>query len=110
MCDFSSIKVKNLSINKSIEFTTILHFQDFYPPIHGWLAMLVCILGTLFNLANIMVLTHRDMRNPVNMILTGIAVADCLVMIEYIPFRIHMMRLNDLDIPKAETVRNYRLF
>ena len=72
--------------------------------------MLVCILGTLFNLANILVLTHRDMRNPVNMILTGIAVADCLVMIEYIPFMIHMRRLDDDDIPKAETVRHNFLF
>ena len=67
--------------------------------------MLVCVLGTLFNLANILVLTHRDMRNPVNMILTGIAVADCLVMIEYIPFTIHMRRLDDSSIPKEETVR-----
>ena len=66
--------------------------------------MLVCVLGTLFNIANILVLTHKDMRNPVNMILTGMAVADCLVMIEYIPFIIHMRRLNDIDIPKAETV------
>ena len=72
--------------------------------------MLVCILGTLFNLANILVLTHRDMRNPVNMILTGIAVADCLVMIEYIPFIIHMRRLNDSEIPKAETVRKRLLY
>ena len=72
--------------------------------------MLVCVLGTLFNLANILVLTDRQMRNPVNMILTGIAVADCLVMIEYIPFIIHMRRLNDLEIPKTETVRKHLLF
>ena len=72
--------------------------------------MLVCVLGTLFNLANILVLTDRQMRNPVNMILTGIAVADCLVMIEYIPFIIHMRRLNDLEIPKTETVREHHLF
>ena len=72
--------------------------------------MLVCILGTLFNVANILVLTHKDMRNPVNMILTGIAVADCLIMIEYIPFIIHMRRLNDLEIPKTETVRKPLLF
>jgi len=86
MCDFSAIK-------------------DFYHPIHyGWLAMLVCVLGTLFNLANILVLTHKDMRNPVNMILTGIAVADCLVMIEYIPFIMHMRRLTDKEIPKEETM------
>ena len=69
-----------------------VHLQGFYFPIHhGWLvAMLVCVLGTLFNLANIMVLTHRDMRNPVNMILTGIAVADFLNNLEYIPFTVHM--------------------
>ena len=79
--------------------------QEFYHPIHGWLAMLVCVVGTLFNLANILVLTHKDMRNPVNMILTGIAVADCLVMIEYIPFIIHMWRLKSEDIDKRETVR-----
>ena len=79
--------------------------QEFYHPIHGWLAMLVCMVGTLFNLANILVLTHKDMRNPVNMILTGIAVADCLVMIEYIPFIIHMWRLKSEAIDKTETVR-----
>ena len=66
--------------------------------------MLVCVLGTLFNLANILVLTHKDMRNPVNMILTGIAVADCLVMIEYIPFIMHMRRLTDKEIPYEQTV------
>ena len=71
--------------------------------------MLVCVFGTLFNLANILVLTHRDMRSPVNMILTGIAVADCLVMIEYIPFIMHMRRLTDKEIPKEETVRKHFL-
>ena len=71
--------------------------------------MLVCVLGTLFNLANILGLTHKDMRNPVNMILTGIAVADCLVMIEYIPFIMHMRRLTDKEIPYEETVRKHFL-
>ena len=80
------------------------HPQDGYNSIHGWLAMVVCVLGIIFNLANILVLTHRDMKNPVNMILTGIAVADCLVMTEYIPFTIHMWRLADESIPSEETV------
>ena len=36
----------------------------------------------------------RDMRrNPINLILTGIAVADLLMMIEYIPFAAHMYLL-----------------
>ena len=68
--------------------------------------MLVCVLGTLFNLANILVLTHRDMRNPVNMILTGIAVADCLVMLEYIPFTIHMNLLDTKERKVQDEVRH----
>ena len=43
-----------------------------------------------------MVLTHKDMRsNPINLILTGIAIADFLNMLEYIPFDIHMYMLGD---------------
>ena len=67
--------------------------------------MAVCILGTFFNVANILVLTHRDMKmNPINMILTGIAVADCLVMVEYIPFTIHMYLLQNFDRDQEEKV------
>ena len=67
--------------------------------------MVVCVLGTLFNVANILVLTHRDMKmNPINMILTGIAVADCLVMVEYIPFTIHMYLLKNWDRDQEEKV------
>ena len=58
---------------------------------HGYLAVTVCVLGTFFNMMNILVLTHKDMRtNPINLLLTGIAVADMMVMLEYIPFTIHM--------------------
>ena len=68
--------------------------QEHYEPIHGYLALAVCAVGTLFNLINILVLTHKDMRrNPINLILTGIAVADVLVMLEYVPFAVHMYLL-----------------
>ena len=66
--------------------------------------MVVCVLGTLFNLANILVLTHRDMRNPVNMILTGIAVADFLNTLEYIPFTVYMNLLDTEDRSPEEEV------
>ena len=70
--------------------------QDSYTPIHGHLALIVCLLGTVFNMVNIVVLTHKDMRsNPINLILTGIAVADCLLMVEYIPFTLHMYLRDD---------------
>ncbi|XP_012229943.1 G-protein coupled receptor dmsr-1-like [Linepithema humile] len=61
-----------------------------YSQIHGWASLLVCIFGSIANLLNIIVLTRREMRSPTNMILTGLAVADLFVMIEYIPYAIHM--------------------
>ena len=87
-------------------FFVLLNIQDTYQPIHGHLALLVCSLGSIFNMVNILVLTHKDMRsNPINLILTGIAVADCLVMLEYIPFSIHMYVLDDEDRSPEEKVR-----
>ena len=56
-------------------------------------------------MVNMLVLTHKDMRlNPINIILTGIAVADCLVMVEYIPFNLHMYLLDDQMREKEEKV------
>lgn len=46
----------------------------------------MCILGCIANVANVVVLTRREIRSPTNAILTGLAVADFLVMIDYIPF------------------------
>ena len=44
--------------------------------------------------------------NPINLILTGIAVADLLNMLEYIPFNIHMY----LWEAEAETKVQYLIF
>ena len=46
--------------------------QLFYSNLHGYLALVVCLLGSTFNIVNILVLSHRDMKdNPINMLLTG---------------------------------------
>ena len=58
--------------------------------------MVVCCVGMVFNIINLQVFMHKDMRsNPINLILSGIAVADCLVLVEYIPFTIHMYIMDD---------------
>lgn len=57
-----------------------------YHSIHGYLSLTVCILGCIANIVNIVVLTRREIRSPTNAILTGLAVADFLVMIDYIPY------------------------
>lgn len=62
-----------------------------YKNYHGYVALMVCLFGTLANMLNIVVLTRKDMvATPINRILTGLATADMLVMLEYIPFAIYM--------------------
>ncbi|EFN78137.1 Probable G-protein coupled receptor B0563.6 [Harpegnathos saltator] len=65
-------------------------FHSSYAQVHGWASLQVCVFGSIANVLNIAVLTRREMHSPTNMILTGLAVADLLVMIEYIPYAIHM--------------------
>ncbi|XP_073837907.1 G-protein coupled receptor dmsr-1-like [Musca autumnalis] len=65
------------------------NFHTSYKNVHGYMSLIVCILGTTANTLNIMVLSRREMRSPTNAILTGLAVADLAVMLEYIPYTMH---------------------
>ncbi|XP_017775175.1 PREDICTED: probable G-protein coupled receptor 139 [Nicrophorus vespilloides] len=54
---------------------------------HVYVSLIVCIFGTIANILNIIVLTRKEMAcAPINRILTGLAIADMLIMVEYIPF------------------------
>ncbi|XP_077523643.1 G-protein coupled receptor dmsr-1-like [Amblyomma americanum] len=61
--------------------------------LHGYLSVTVCVFGILANVLNIIVLTQRNMVSPTNGILTGLAVADMLVIATYLPYTIitHVM-------------------
>ncbi|XP_034946219.1 sex peptide receptor-like isoform X2 [Chelonus insularis] len=65
-------------------------FHQEYIKFHGWASLLVCTFGSIANTLNIAVLTRHEMNSPTNAILTGLAVADLLVMLEYIPYASHM--------------------
>ena len=75
----------------------LIQFRQGYKLIHGYLSLLVCLFGCIANVLNIIVLTRPDMRSSTNIILTGLAVADCLVMLEYIPFSFHYYILINRD-------------
>ena len=82
-----------------------LYCQDAWQGLHGYLSIVVCVLGVFFNLLNILVLGHREMRaNPINLILFSIAVADILLMLEYIPFTVHMYILDQHTRTREEKV------
>lgn len=69
-------------ISHNLPFSFIFRYHS----IHGYLSLSVCILGCIANVANVVVLTRREIRSPTNAILTGLAIADFLVMIDYIPY------------------------
>ncbi|CAG9097047.1 hypothetical protein JYU34_007465 [Plutella xylostella] len=65
-------------------------FYRGYSRLHGYIAVAICVVGSVTNSINIAVLSRREMTSTTNSILTGLAVADLLVMLEYIPYALHM--------------------
>lgn len=73
-------------IHSSYFFEWIKEFGFWYKKIHGLAALAVCTLGSIVNILNLWIMSKREMRNPVTIILRGLAVADLLNKMEYIPF------------------------
>jgi hypothetical protein len=65
-------------------------FGSTYGSVHGYTSLILCLFGSLMNVLNLVVLTRRGMINPTNLILSALALADLLNMIEYIPFALFM--------------------
>ncbi|KAK7094242.1 G-protein coupled receptor dmsr-1-like [Littorina saxatilis] len=63
-------------------------FYQWYSPIHGVLAPIVCVLGIVANCLNIVVLTRKNMVSPTNCLLAGLAISDGLTMAAYFPYAI----------------------
>ncbi|KAB0795454.1 hypothetical protein PPYR_12293 [Photinus pyralis] len=77
-------------LDDNTTYCDLVTFSVSYRSVHGYLSILVCVFGSIANILNICVLSRREMRSPTNAILTGLAVADLLVMLEYIPFSCHV--------------------
>lgn len=81
---------------------------DIYAPIHGYLSIMICIMGIIANGINITILTRKELRSPTNILLMGVAVADLMVMIEYISYA-SITFLYDLRRPPQEHILLQRL-
>ncbi|KAK6186580.1 hypothetical protein SNE40_008594 [Patella caerulea] len=62
------------------------HFAIEYAVIHGYISAIVCTFGIMANIANIIVLTRKNMISSTNTILMWLAVADLFTMMSYLPF------------------------
>ncbi|XP_076055339.1 G-protein coupled receptor dmsr-1-like [Oratosquilla oratoria] len=67
-------------------------FRDTYKMVHGYLALVICVLGVIANILNMIIFTRREMINSTNTLLTGLAVADFLVLLEYTAFAASYIR------------------
>ncbi|KAK3104370.1 hypothetical protein FSP39_000402 [Pinctada imbricata] len=91
----------------NINITEVSGLQRFavgYRPIHGYLAITVCVFGVLANVLNIVVLTQKNMQTSTNVILTGLAISDALTMAAYFPYVLVMYVIHGTDInPERDT-------
>ena len=65
-----------------------LDFQDFFYSANSILTtvnLIICCVGVVTNVLNVLVYTRRHMLKSTNIILTAIAISDLVVMATYIP-------------------------
>lgn len=73
----------------SVVYDWFYAVHAFYNPIHTYLSIVMCAAGTLCNFCNIVVLTRKRMRTPVNMILTAMACCDTVVLFSNLVYTTH---------------------
>ena len=76
-------------------YPKLVEFSETYGAYHGYFAAVICVWGIAANLANIIVLTRKNMISSTNLILTWLAVADLLTMTSYLPVSIHFYIMID---------------
>jgi hypothetical protein len=75
--------------NESVVFDILFKVHSFYRPVHTYLSIFICALGAICNFCNIVVLTRKTMRTPVNMILCAMACCDTVVLFSNLIYTTH---------------------
>nr|XP_053652621.1 G-protein coupled receptor dmsr-1-like [Cherax quadricarinatus] len=89
--DLLKIMEAFMDMNVTTTANTTHHYcqfnlRDRYKWLHYRLAVCIAVTGAITNLLTISTLTRRNMTTPTNLLLLGLAVADLLVEVEYIPY------------------------
>ena len=72
------------------EETQLQRFSKWYEGVHGYVSVVICVFGLMCNTLNIAVFTQKNMITSINVILTGLAVADMLTVAAYLPYAIYL--------------------
>lgn len=70
------------------ERSMLVRFALEYGRYHGYISVVVCLLGIVCSLLVIAVLTRRHMLTSSNYMLTALAICDLITMLSYIPYAI----------------------
>lgn len=73
----------------SVVYQWFASIHRFYRPIHTFLSIFMCAIGTVCNFCNIVILSRKQMRTPVNMILTAMACCDTVVLFSNLIYTTH---------------------
>ncbi len=101
------------SINSSIAYygtENLYRFHTWYAQYHGYASVVVCVIGVICNLINIVVLTRRNMLGTTNYILTALAFSDLLTMVPYIPFALQYYCLYGAKVSPQRNTRAWAYF
>jgi hypothetical protein len=88
----------------------LVDFQHWYAGYHGYVSVIVCVIGGVCNFFNIIVLTRRNMRSTTNYLLTALAVSDLLTMLSYIPFALQFYCVYGLEPSVERNTKDWAIF
>ena len=71
-----------------------------YANVHGYVSISVCVAGAVSTGLSLVVLSRPELAAPTSSLLSALAAADALVMLEYVPFSLHQYVM--VDRPQAE--------
>uniref|UniRef100_A0A914S051 G-protein coupled receptors family 1 profile domain-containing protein n=1 Tax=Parascaris equorum TaxID=6256 RepID=A0A914S051_PAREQ len=86
-CEIGSVPLPNITWLIS----AIAQFDSSYGTVHPYIALFLCVVGTLMNLVTVIVLTRPSMISPVNVLLCSVALCDVIVMASYLIFVSHFL-------------------
>jgi len=78
--------------------SALTRFALEYGRYHGYISVVVCLLGIVCSLLVVAVLTRRHMLTSSNYMLTALAVCDLITMLSYIPYAIQFYCLYGVEV------------
>jgi len=81
----------------------LLRFAIEYSRYHGYISVVVCVIGIICSLLVIAVLTRRHMLTSSNYMLTALAVCDLITMLSYVPYALQFYCLYRLNLSKVRS-------